>query len=91
MSELTLDDYKYILTFYKKTIPKNKRLMKLNAEKIISEKLCKCIKKIDHKYHSKAIGICTKSIINKKGFKRGKFTCKKKRKINLSKTSKNKN
>lgn len=93
MSELTINDYKHILAFYKKPIPKSKRLMKLQAERILTSKLCRCIKKIDKVNESRSIGICTKTVINNKGFIRGKFTCKKKQVIKLlkkNKTRKNK-
>jgi nucleoside-diphosphate-sugar epimerase len=63
--------------------PQGKTL--LEAEKILATKLCKCIKKIDPVNESKSIGICTKTIINRKGYTRGKFSCKKKTKINLMK------
>lgn len=89
MSELTNNDYKKILEFYGKQIPKSKRLLKIQAEKILVSKLCRCIKKIDKKNEARSIGICTKTIINTKGLTRGKFTCKNKEKINLSKTRKN--
>lgn len=85
MSELTNNDYKHILEFYKKPIPKSKRLLKIQAEKLLTSKLCRCIKKIDKENESRAIGICTKTIINNKGFTRGKFTCKKKQSIILKK------
>jgi hypothetical protein len=85
MIELTNNDYKKILEYYNKPIPKSKRLLKIEAEKIIATKLCKCIKKIDPVNESKSIGICTKTIINRKGYTRGKFSCKKKTKINLMK------
>lgn len=85
MSELTINDYKHILEFYKKPIPKSKRLLQTQAEKLLAEKLCRCIKKVDKKNEARAIGICTKTIINNKGFTRGKFTCKKKQTINLKK------
>lgn len=78
MSELTTNDYKSILEFYKKPIPKSRRILKIQAEKILANKLCRCIKKIDKKYESRAIGICTKTIVNNKGYSRGKFTCKNK-------------
>jgi hypothetical protein len=91
MSELTINDYKHILAFYKKPLPKSKRLMKMQAEKILTSQLCRCIKKLEKK-GPRSIGICTKSIINNKGFTRGKFTCKKKQAIKLlkNKTRKNK-
>ena len=38
MSELTNNDYKHILEYYEKPIPKSKRLLKIAAEKIMSEK-----------------------------------------------------
>lgn len=87
MSELTINDYKHILEFYKKNIPKSKRLLKMQAEKLLASKLCRCIKKTDFKgkNESRAIGICTKTIINNKGFTRGKFTCKKKQTITIKK------
>jgi hypothetical protein len=85
MSELTNNDYKRILEFYNKPIPKSKRLLRLEAEKILATKLCKCIKKVDKENEARAIGICTKTIINIKGFTCGKFTCKKKETINLKK------
>ena len=91
MSELTTSDYKQILTFYKTPIPKSKRLLKQQAEKILANKLCRCIKKIDAQ-EPRAIGVCTKTVIGSKGFTRGKFTCKKRETIQLKKKSlRNKN
>ena len=45
--ELTNKEYVSILKYYNINIPKSKRLLKKRAEKIMAEKLCKCIKKID--------------------------------------------
>jgi hypothetical protein len=81
MSELTTNDYKQILEYYKKPIPKSRRLLKNNAEQILAEKLCKCIKKIEPKNEARSIGICTKTIFNRKGYTRGKFKCKGKRAV----------
>ena len=89
MSELNNTDYKTILEYYKKNIPKSKRLLKIEAERILASKLCKCIKKIDPTNEAKSIGICTKAVINRKGFSRGKFTCKKKPSIQIKKIEKN--
>lgn len=89
-SELTNKDYITILKFYKLNIPKSKRLLKINAEKIMSQKLCKCIKKIDLVNEDKSIGICTKTIFNSKGYTRGQFQCKKKQSVKFRKTQKNK-
>ena len=49
MSELTNIDYKKILEFYNKPIPKSKRFLRMQAVKIIVSKLCRCIKKVDKK------------------------------------------
>jgi hypothetical protein len=91
MSELTNNDYKQILEYYKKPIPKSRRLLKNNAEQILAEKLCKCIKKIEPENEARSIGICTKTIFNRKGYTRGKFKCKGKRSVTVKKTIKNRN
>jgi len=88
MTELTNDDYKHILEFYKEVIPKSKRLIKLQAERLIANNLCRCIKKVDNQNEARAIGICTKSVINNKGYTRGKFKCKGKPTIKLLKKNK---
>ncbi len=90
MSGITESDYKKILEFYEKPIPRSKRLLKIEAEKILATKLCKCIKKVDVKNEARSIGICTKSVINTKGFTRGKFKCKGKKYITFRKTSQKK-
>lgn len=106
-TELTDKDYIDILTFYKLTIPKSKRLLKTKAEGIISEKLCKCIKTVQKKTGTKnkninknnnktnvsgsearAIGICTKTIFNTRGFTRGKFKCKQNKTVKFRHTIK---
>ena len=72
--------------------------LKVEAEKILAGKLCRCIKKIGINDEARSIGICTKTIFNRKGYTRGKFTCKGKRRVafrkinsgNKSKTMKRK-
>ena len=81
--ELTNKDYIDILKFYKINIPKSKRLLKQQAEKIMAEKLCKCIKKIDPENEARSIGICTRTIFNSKGYTRGAFQCKKKQSVKI--------
>lgn len=88
-ASLTNKDYVSILKYYNINIPKSKRLLKIHAEKIMAEKLCKCIKKLDPVNESKSIGICTKTIFNRKGFTRGQFECKKKQSVKFRKTTKN--
>ena len=80
-TELTNKDYISILNYYNMNIPKSKRLLKKQAESIMADKLCRCIKKIDIHNEPKSIGICTKTIFNNKGYTRGKFTCKKNRTV----------
>lgn len=91
MTELTNTDYKQILEYYNKQIPKSRRLLKKNAEQILACKLCKCIKKIEPINEARSIGICTKTIFNRKGYTRGKFKCKGKRAVTLKKKIKNRN
>ena len=81
--ELTNKDYIDILKFYKINIPKSKRLLKQQAEKIMAEKLCKCIKKIDPENEARSIGICTRTIFNSKGYTGGAFQCKKKQSVKI--------
>lgn len=89
MSKLNNYDYIKILEYYKKPIPKTYQLIKISAEEIIGQKLCRCIKKIGLP-EERSIGICTKTIINSKGYTRGKFKCKNNSYINLKKKRKNK-
>ena len=89
-TRLTNKDYISILKYYNKKIPKSKTLIKIQAEKIMAQKLCKCIKKVDPIYEAKSIGICTKSIFNRKGLTRGQFQCKKKQSVKIKKTNNNK-
>jgi len=75
MNQLNIKDYTQILQYYNLPIPSNNKTIKKNASKILSQKLCRCIKKVDPINKSKSIAICTKSIFNKKGLSRGKFKC----------------
>jgi hypothetical protein len=88
MNKITDDDYKKILEFYKISIPKSKRILKKKAEKILAIKLCRCIKKVDIENEARSIGICTKTVLNRKGLTRGKFKCKGKQSVSFSKTRK---
>jgi hypothetical protein len=98
---LTKKDYTSILNYYKIKYDKLTPLqIKNNAESILATKLCKCIKKVSSD-ESKAIAICTNSVLQKKYLKAFRFTCKKKAQfiakkgrkngIKLLKTRKNKN
>jgi hypothetical protein len=87
---LTNKDYIDILQFYKIKIPKSKKEIQHTAEHIMSNKLCRCIKKLDVNNEARSIGICTRTIFNTKGFTRGNFNCKKNMSVKISKINKNK-
>lgn len=91
MSKITTKDYKSILSYYNRPIPGSTKLLKERAEKILAEKLCRCIKKVDPINEAKSIGICTKTIFNSRGFTRGAFTCTGKRKAEFRKKTNKKN
>jgi len=64
------------------------------TKRLISNKFCNCLKKLEPSYGPRSIGICTASIFNKKGLKRkGQFTCKPNnvsyRRVRLKRTRKN--
>lgn len=92
MFSLSNDDYKSILSYYK--IPINENMsndaLKIKAENILVNKLCKCIKKVDkkRKNESRAIAVCRNSVIQKKGFDIFKFTCKKRARLISKKNTK---
>ena len=86
---LSKSDYIKILKYYNIRAPKSTKTMKNKAEQILAEKMCKCIKKIGTNDEPRSIGICTKTVINRKGYIRGNFKCTKgrnrKRAITLKK------
>tara|TARA_X000000368_G_scaffold417156_1_gene412780 strand:+ start:1587 stop:1961 length:375 start_codon:yes stop_codon:yes gene_type:complete len=89
--KLSKQDYIDVLNFY--TINFNKdlpiKILKKMTEKIIAEKLCRCIKKVPNKGfpESRAIGICNNSVVQKKKLGIYKFTCKKKKELKLKNNS----
>lgn len=85
MLTITNKDYIKILEYYKIEIPTSTKLLKEKATNILAQKLCRCIKKVDPTNEAKSIGICTKTIFNKKGYQRGTFQCKKKQTVNFRK------
>ena len=89
--KLNKNDYIPILNFYNINF-KDKSLsyIKKLAEDIIAQKLCSCIKKIDPQNKNKSIAICRNKIVNKKGIKINRFTCKKKPKLYYSKNTRHK-
>ena len=88
--KITNSDYSKILSYYGLEIPKKEAQLKEMAENILSQKLCACIKKVGPTVNAepRAIGVCTKTVLNRKGLSRGKFKCKNGRKLELKKTVK---
>ena len=88
-TDLTTNDYKTILNFYKVPIPSSPREIKKQAEYVIGNKLCRCIQKVTKRSNvseTRAIGTCTRSVINRKGYVRKTFKCKRKvRRVTLKK------
>jgi len=84
VSKITRGDYKKILSYYKMRLPKKNKTLKQKAEKLLATKLCKCIKKVGLKNEQRSIAICTNSIFTRKGLRRGKFTCKKRARVDVS-------
>ena len=82
---LSNHDYKKILKYYKKPIPKKITLVRTKVEDILASKLCGCIKKIEktrkNKKNIKAIGICRNSVMTRKKLGYYQFTCKNKAKF----------
>lgn len=87
-STLTRSDYIKILNFYKIPVPKSNILIKKQAEKVLAEKLCRCIKSVDIKDEPKSISICTRTIFKNKGLTRGRFKCKKTQSVDINKNKK---
>ena len=91
MSSLSIRDYKAILRFYDIDYSnmKNKQV-KVIAENALATKLCRCIKKVDPKDEAKSIGICTDSVIRKKGLAISGFKCKNKPKLKKNRKTRKK-
>ena len=85
---LNKKDYTKILKYYNLPIPRSASKMKKQAEEILALKLCRCIKKVSPSNEAKAIGVCTRTIFERKKLTRGAFTCKKKRSVQISRLRK---
>ena len=91
MAALSSRDYKAILRFYEIDYSNMKRKnVKMLAESALATKLCRCIKKVDPKDKARSIGICTDSVIGKKGLAIHGFTCKKKPRLKKNRKTRKK-
>jgi len=82
MSGLSRQDYVKILDFYNIKIPATIQGIKDAADKVLSTKLCKCIKNINTPNN---VASCSKSIFKSKGLRRGLFKCRKNRTVKYKK------
>ena len=85
---LNKKDYTKILKYYNLPIPRSAIEMKKQAEEVLALKLCRCIKKVSPSNEAKAIGVCTRTIFERKKLMRGSFTCKRRRSVQISKMRK---
>ena len=92
MGVLKNNDYIKILNYYDIPVDSSdtSKKIKIKAEQILAEKLCKCIKKVKNSNtytdtnsdskdvnESRAIAICNDTIFRRKGIRHSNFTCKK--------------
>lgn len=93
---LTRKDYETILDYYKIKHNNNTNDVKQKAENILSNKLCRCIKKVSRRNkrngsakkrqtEKRSIAICKVSVLHNKGLTDSGFSCRKTRKIALRK------
>lgn len=95
---LTFQDYKRILQHYGKSIPKTKsgypslRKTRKTAERLLSQKLCSCIKTMEAKKYpiDASSAICKNSILNRNNLTISRFTCKNKHTLYPRALSRNK-
>lgn len=89
---LSIKDYIEILEYYNIDYSENytKNSLKKMTEKIIAEKLCRCIKSVPNKRRpeTRPIGICRWSVIQKKNLGIHNFTCKKKKELKATHSNK---
>ena len=91
IGRLNRRDFETILKYYDVDYSKKDsvKVLRTSAEKILSEKLCRCIGKISGEEpkteeKQKAIALCKSSILAKKGLTDKGFSCKKRRSITLA-------
>ena len=89
--KLVRKDYEKVLKFYDVPFVSSQPVEELKnaVEQLMSDKLCRCIKKVTDQGHpdaeKRAIPVCKKSILHKKGLTDTSFSCKKRKHISLRK------
>ncbi len=84
METIGYEDYKKILNYYDIKMPRTRNKTKILAEKILAEKMCRCIKKVKKQEkisEKRAIGICRNSIFHNRNLNIYQFECKKSAKL----------
>jgi hypothetical protein len=80
--DLTNSDYEDILDYYNIEKPTKQNNTKALAEQILSNKLCRCIKRVGKQpkieNESNNIAICRKSVFSRKNLNFYKFKCRNK-------------
>jgi len=91
--QITKNDYKKVLQYYNVSIPNTPKQLKETAENLLSDKLCRCIRKVKKSVRMKnkslsknealqsGVGICRDSVLHKKRIDVYGFTCDKTRKL----------
>jgi hypothetical protein len=84
---MNLETSRTILNQYNAPHPLNPAAIKRKSKKLLTRKLCKCIRAVDSKIRNRnrAIGICTKTVINRHKLVRGRFSCKRPTSMHLTK------
>ena len=78
--QLSRRDYLDILDYYNINVKKKDiNFLKEKVEKLVANKLCKCIKSVNNKVKNerKSIAICNNSVLKRKSLKIKRFSCKK--------------
>lgn len=89
--KLERKDYENVLKFYNVPFVAAQPIQELKTavEELMSDKLCRCIKKVTSQGHSdgenRAIAVCKKSILHKKGLTDTGFYCKNQKRVSLKK------
>jgi hypothetical protein len=91
--QLTPLDYKKVLIYYNQSVPKSNRQTKKKAEKLLANKLCKCIQKVKKSFRarnktmknkellSSSVGVCRDSVLHRKNIDVHQFKCDKTQKL----------
>lgn len=61
----------------------SKSYLQKKLKNVMSDKFCRCVKKVNPNNEAYAIGTCTRVIFKNKGLKRGTFKCTPKTKRNI--------